>query len=150
MNTDEKILKSLEDLQAGQQALRADVKTLNGKVDTVEQGQQALQDVQEQQWEHIAQQGKILAGLGATAGTILDEQQAQRVDIRSLHTGMQSLHTEVHASKEELKSEIIAARADAKMDNVDLKATVVRQLKDHEKRIDALEDATGIPHPDKN
>ena len=119
------------------------VKQHNGKVDTVEQGQQALQDVQEQQWEHIAQQGKILAGLGATAGTILDEQQAQRVDIRSLHK-------EVHASKDELKAEIRAARAEAKMDNVDLKATAIRQLKDHEKRIDALEDATGIPHPDKN
>ena len=72
INTDEKILKTLAALQEGQQALRADVKTLNGKVDTVEQGQQALQDVQEQQWKQYAQQGKILAGIGATVGTILD------------------------------------------------------------------------------
>jgi len=37
MNNDEKILKILADLQAGQKAL-------NGKVDTLEQGQKALQD----------------------------------------------------------------------------------------------------------
>jgi hypothetical protein len=53
-------------------------------------------------------------------------------------------------SKEELKSEILAARAEAKMDTVDVKATVIRQLKGHESRIDALEDAAEIPHPDKN
>jgi hypothetical protein len=63
---------------------------------------------------------------------------------------MQSLHSEVHASKEELKAEIRAARADAKRDNIDLKATVVKELKDDKKRIEALEDAAEIPHPDKN
>jgi hypothetical protein len=33
---------------------------------------------------------------------------------------------------------------------MDVKATAMRQFKDHEKRIDTLEDATDIPHPDKN
>jgi hypothetical protein len=59
-------------------------------------------------------------------GTILEEQQAQRIDIRSLHT-------ELHASKDELKAEILSARANAKAE-----------------RIDALEENAGIPHPDKN
>jgi hypothetical protein len=49
-----------------------------------------------------------------------------------------------------LKAEIISARAEAKADNIDLKATVTRQLKDYGKRIDALEEETGIPNPDKN
>ena len=59
-------------------------------------------------------------------GTILEERQAQRIDIRSLHT-------ELHASKDELKAEILSARAKAKAE-----------------RIDALEENAGIPHPDKN
>ena len=101
MNTDEKLLKALEDL-------RADVKTLNTKVDSVEQGQKALETGQkalqddvtaiksetakipgiEQRLDH---HGKLLTGLTATTATVLEEQQAQRMDIRSLHT-------EVHES----------------------------------------------------
>jgi len=56
----------------------------------------------------------------------------------------------LHASKDELKAEILSAHAEAKADSVDLKATAVKRLKDHEKRIDALEENAGIPHPDKN
>jgi hypothetical protein len=33
---------------------------------------------------------------------------------------------------------------------MDVKATAMRHFKDHEQRIDTLEDATDIPHPDKN
>jgi hypothetical protein len=33
---------------------------------------------------------------------------------------------------------------------MDVKATAMRHFTDHEKRIDALEDAAEIPHPDKN
>jgi hypothetical protein len=79
----------------------------------------------------------------ATVGTILEEQQAQRIDIRSLHE-------EVHATKEELKSEILSARAEAKRTTTDLQATVVRKLTGHEQRIDDLEDEVGTPHPDEN
>jgi hypothetical protein len=42
------------------------------------------------------------------------------------------------------------ARAEARADSRDVKATAMRHFKDHEKRIDTLEDATEIPHPDKN
>ena len=65
-------------------------------------------------------------------------------------SGSQPEHTEVHASKEEVKAEILAARAEARADSMDVKATAMRQLKAHEKRIDTLEDATDIPHQDKN
>lgn len=125
MNNDEKILKALADLQADVTAMKGDI------------GKQL-----EQQGNTLTQQGKLLSGIAATMGTVLEEQQAQRMDIRSLHS-------EVHASKEELKGEILSARAEAKRDNIDLKATVVKELKDDKKRIEALEDAAEIPHPDK-
>ena len=93
--------------------------------------------------QKVDQQGKILTGLTATVGTILEEQQAQRIDIRSLHE-------ELHATKEELKSEILSSRAEAKRNTLDLQAAVSRKLKGHEQRIDDLEDEAGIPHPDEN
>jgi chromosome segregation ATPase len=160
MNTDEKILKALEDLQAGQKAL-------SGKVDTLEQGQKALQAEVGKHGEQLAalqddvtavksetgkipgieqkldHHGKLLTGFTANMGTVLEEQQAQRSDIRALHT-------EVHASKEELKEEILAARAEARADSMDVKAIAIRHFKGHEQRIDALEDAAEIPHPDKH
>lgn len=164
MSTDEKIIKLLEELRddvhilkdgqkileagqkvvefghktlkAGQQALQADVRGL-------QDGQKALQTDVQKQGKQLGQHGKILVGLADNMATVLEEQQAQRSDIRSLHT-------EVHASKEELKSEILSARTEARADSIDVKAAVMKPLKDHEQRIDALEDAAGIPHPDKN
>jgi regulator of replication initiation timing len=93
--------------------------------------------------QKVDQQGKVLAGLTATVGTILEEQQAQRIDIRSLHE-------ELHATKEELKSEILSSRAEAKRNTIDLKATLGRKIKGHDQRIDVLEDEASIPHPDEN
>ena len=146
MNSDEKILKILEGLKAdievlhdgqinlkkGQKSLQSDVTVLKGEIERIPAMEKQLD-----------QQGKLLAGVAANTGTVLEEQQTQRIDIRSLHT-------EVHASKDELKAEILSARAEAKADSIDLKATAMRPLKDHEKRIDALEEEAGIPHPDKN
>ena len=164
MNDTDKILQKLEELssdlkslqgnvtqlQNGQTSLQADVKglqdgqhSLQGVVKGVQEAQKSLHDTGERR-------GKLLTGIAQTVGTILEEQHAQRTDIRSLHDQGRSLHDELHASKEELKSEILAARAEAKRDTIDLKATVVRKLKSHEQRIDALEDAAGIPHPDEN
>lgn len=125
MTTDEKILNSLDALKTDVTAMKGEV----GKIPAIE--------------KQLDQQGKILTALAANVGTVLEEQQAQRIDIRSLHT-------ELHASKDELKAEILSARAEAKADSVDLKATAMRRIKDHEKRIDALEENAGIPHPDKN
>ena len=125
MNSDEKILKVLDGLQT-------DITEMKGEINKIPSIQKQLD-----------QHGKMLSVLGSHVGTILEEQQAQRIDIRSLHT-------ELHASKEELKAEILSARAEAKADSIDLKAIAMKQLKDHEQRIDALEDDAGIPHPDKN
>ena len=124
MNADAKILQVLDEL-------RAEVKGLKQGQQVLEAGQQALQDDMtavkadttkipglEQRLDH---HGKLLTGLTATTATVLEEQQAQRSDIRTLHT-------EVHASREELKGEIRAAREEAKRDNIDLKATVVKKI----------------------
>ena len=129
MNNDDKILKALEELQVDIASIK-DVQQQQGKDMT------ALKSGQEQQ-------GKLLHGITATMATVLEEQQAQRTDIRSLHT-------EVHASREELKSEILAARDEAKQDNIDLKATVVKKIQSLDRRTTNIEQHEGIENPDKN
>ena len=160
MSTDEKILKALDEL-------RTDFKGLKQGQQTLEDGQKALGDAMQKQGEQITalqddvtavkaetgkipgleqqldRQGKLLTGLTATTATILEEQHAQRSDIRSLHT-------EVHESREELKGEIRAARAEAKRDNIDLKATVVKRFQSGERRITNIEEHEGIENPEKH
>jgi hypothetical protein len=157
MNNDDKILKVLEELKAGQQTLQADVRTLKDGQKALETGQKVLQtdvasvkDVQQQESKDIAalksgqeQQGKLLNGITATVGTILEEQQAQRIDIRSLHT-------EVHETREEVKGEIRAARDEAKRDSIDLKATVVKKIQSLDRRTTNIEHQEGIENPEKN
>ena len=157
MNNDDKILKVLEELKAGQQTLQADVRTLKDGQKALETGQKVLQtdvasvkDVQQQESKDIAalksgqeQQGRLLNGITATVGTILEEQQAQRIDIRSLHT-------EVHETREEVKGEIRAARDEAKQDSIDLKATVVKKIQSLDRRTSNIEHHEGIENPEKN
>ena len=136
MNADDTIVKMLEELQSGQKALQADVAS--------------LKEVQQQQGKELAalksgqeHHGKLLTGMTATLETILEEQQAQRVDIRSLHT-------EVHESREELKGEIRAARDEAKRDNIDLQATVLKKNQSLDRRVTNLEEQAGIENPEKH
>ena len=160
MSTDEKALKILENLQAdirglkqGQQGLESGQQGLAAGQRALEAGQKALQDDMtavkadtgkipglEQRLDH---HGKLLTGLTATTATVLEEQQAQRSDIRSLHT-------EVHASREELKGEIRASRDEAKQDNMDLKATVVKKIQSLDRRTTNIEDQSGIENPEKH
>jgi chromosome segregation ATPase len=147
-------LKSLQGnvthLQDGQTLLQADVKGLQNGQHSLQGAVKGVQEAQKSFQETEDRRGKLLTGIADIASTILQEQHAQRTDIRSLHDQGRSLHDELHATKEELKSVILAARAEAKRDTMDLKAAVVRKLKSHEQRIDELEDAAGIPHPDEN
>ena len=129
MNDVDKVLQAIAGLQEGQKSLQA----------AIDQQGKAVKTLQ----ETVDQQGKTLAGLTGIMGTILEEQQAQRIDIRSLHD-------ELHATKEELKSEILSSQAEAKRNTIDLQATVSRKIKGHEQRIDVLEDEAHIPHPDEN
>ena len=139
MSTDEKVLKILEDLQTGQRALQDDVRTIKSETAKIP----GLEERLDNQGSTLTQQGKLLNGVAATMATVLEEQQAQRVDIRSLHT-------EVHETREELKGEIRAARAEAKRDNMDLKATVVKRFQSDERRITNIEEHEGIENPEKH
>jgi hypothetical protein len=89
------------------------------------------------------QHGKLLNEITANVGTLLEEHSAQRMDIRSLHT-------ELHETREELKGEIRAAREEAKRDNMDLKATVVKKIQSLDRRTTNIEQHEGIDNPDKN
>jgi hypothetical protein len=167
MSTDEKILQALDELwadvkglqqgqeglAAGQRALEAGQKGLEAGQKGLEAGQKALQDdvtavkaetgkipAIEQRLDH---QGKLLTGLTATTATVLEEQHAQRSDIRSLHT-------EVHETREELKGEIRAARDEAKRDSIDLKASVVKRFQSDERRITNIEEHEGLENPEKH
>ena len=51
---------------------------------------------------------------------------------------------------EELRGEILAARAEAKADILSLEAKLLRKVQRHERHIDNLEKATNTPDPDKN
>jgi hypothetical protein len=153
MSTDDKIIKILEELQSGQKALQEDVSSL--KDVQHKQGKQlaTLQDdttavknetgkipAIEQRLDH---HGKLLTGLTANMATVLEEQHAQRSDIRSLHT-------ELHESREEVKGEIREARDEAKRDTIDLKATVVKKIQSLDRRTSNIEEHKGIDNPDKN
>jgi hypothetical protein len=153
MSTDEQVLKILEDVQA-------DIKGLKQGQQGLAAGQQALQDDMtavkaetakipglEQRLDH---QGKLLTGLTATTATLLEEQQAQRVDIRTLHTEVHESREELKGEIEEVKSEVRAARAEAKRDNIDLKATVVKRFQSDERRITNIEEHEGIENPEKH
>jgi outer membrane murein-binding lipoprotein Lpp len=139
MSTDENLLKILENLQAGQRTLEAGQKALQEDVTAIKSETAKIPGL-EQRLDH---HGKLLTGLTATTATVLEEQQAQRSDIRSLHT-------EVHASREELKGEIRAARDEAKQDNMDLKATVVKKIQSLDRRTTNIEEHQGIENPEKH
>ena len=153
MNSDDKIIKILEELQAGQKSLEAGQKSLQAIVQ--KQGEQlaTLQDDVtaiksetakipglEQRLDH---HGKLLTGLTASMATVLEEQQAQRSDIRSLHT-------EVHETREEVTGEIRAAREEAKRDNIDLQATVLKKNQSLDRRVTNLEEEAGVVNPEKH
>src|SRR5437763_16314240 len=116
MSTDENVLKILEDLQAGQQALQDDmtgVKADTARIPGVEQ--------------RLDRMGKLLTGLTATTATVLEEQHAQRSDIRTLHTEVHASREDVKGESEEVKGESRAARAEAERDNIESKATVAKR-----------------------
>jgi outer membrane murein-binding lipoprotein Lpp len=146
MNIDEKVLKILEDLQAGQKALQDDMTAVRGDVSALQDDVSAIKTetakipAMEQQLDH---HGKLLTGLTATMATVVEEQQTQRMDIRSLHT-------EVHETREEVTGEVRAAREEAKRDTMDLKAAVVKRFQSDERRITNIEEHEGIENPEKH
>jgi GTP-binding protein EngB required for normal cell division len=54
---------------------------------------------------------------------------------------------EIQSSEERLRAEILAARAEAKADHLQLAGKVDKIAKNHERRLEALEEKTGTPKP---
>jgi chromosome segregation ATPase len=167
MNNDNKILQALDELRADIKGLKQGQQGLEAGQKALAAGQKALGDAVQKQGDQLAtlqadvtavkaetgkipgieqrldHHGKLLTGLTATMATVLEEQQAQRSDIRSLHT-------EVHETREEVKGEIRAARDEAKRDSIDLKAAVVKRFQSDERRITNLEEHEGSENPEKH
>ncbi len=57
---------------------------------------------------------------------------------------------EISASEDRLRAEIVAARAEAKADHLHLAGKVDRIAKSHDRRLEALEEKTGSPNPEKH
>jgi hypothetical protein len=97
---------------------------------------------------------KILGALTDNVATVLEEQQAQRTDIRYIQREMatkqdlEEVRTEMATKTdiEEVRNEIV----DLKIEMHDIKVSLTKKVNSHEKRIDNLEKHTGIPNPDKN
>ena len=58
--------------------------------------------------------------------------------------------TRIEETKEELRTEILAARAEAKATILTVDAKLVKRVNSHEKRIDELETEVGLPNPHKH
>ena|SRR5947209_277864 len=94
MSTDEKILQTLEDLQAGQKALQADVSS--------------IKDVQQKQGEQLEKQGKQIEALQTDVKTLsgkVDTVDAKvntlELKIEAIHEYQKKAHTEIMASQEQ-------------------------------------------------
>lgn len=57
---------------------------------------------------------------------------------------------EIQASEERLRAEMLAARAEAKADHLQLAGKVDKIAKNHERRLEALEEKTETPNPHKH
>ena len=108
---------------------------------------------------------KILDALSLNVATILQEQQAQRTDIRSLQrdvsylkidieTGKSELVTKMEKIEEKIEDKIEAVRAELKADietaKIELKSEVSKTLKAHSQRLTNLEEHVGIADPTKH
>ena len=153
MNADDKMVKILEELQSGQKELRAVVQKQGEQLTVLQDDVTAIKSETakipglEQRLDH---HGKLLTGLTATTATVLEEQQAQRSDIRSLHTEVHASREELKGEIEEVKGEVRAAREEAKQDNMDLKAAVVKKIQSLDRRTSNIEDQSGIENPEKH
>ncbi len=57
---------------------------------------------------------------------------------------------EIKSTEERIQAEILAARAEAKADHLQLAGKVDRIAKSHDRRLTALEEKTGSPNPEKH
>jgi RecB family exonuclease len=63
---------------------------------------------------------------------------------------MKSVYEKIGATKEELRAEIVAARAEAKADTLHLGGKIDKIAKSQERRLESLEEKTGSPNVEKH
>ena len=88
---------------------------------------------------------QLLEGLSTNVSTILEEQQSQRIDIRSLQKDVSKINATMAT-----KTDLDHVRNELKADIQDLRAEVTRILKVHDKRLANLEDNAGLTDPTKH
>jgi RecB family exonuclease len=71
-----------------------------------------------------------------------------------IHASEERIQAELFASeqrtKDELRAEILAARAEAKVDHLHVRGKIDKIEKSNDKRLTALEEKTGSPNPEKH
>ena len=85
--------------------------------------------------------------------TAMEALKAGQDDLRETMEQMPTkeyVRAEINSAKEELSTQILAARAEAKLDILNLDVKLVKKVKQHDKRIDELEKERGLPNPNKN
>jgi peptidoglycan hydrolase CwlO-like protein len=125
MNSDEKILNILEDIQANIKVLHAGQKNLEDGQKNLEAGQKNLEDGQK----------NLEAG-----------QMVLQADVKELHGKVDNVDLKaeaIHAYQLKAQGEIMGIMTDISEING-------QEQKKLEERVEVLEEHAGIPHPDKN
>ncbi len=81
-------------------------------------------------------------------GKLLEPIKKDLQEVKQSQTQTNTALEAVQAGQEDIR-EKLETKAD-KVDIQDLKAEVVKKIKDHETRIDDLEKEVGLPHPHKH
>jgi chromosome segregation ATPase len=147
-NTDEKILKALEDLQVGQKNLQADVQKQGKRLETLEAGQKTLQADVSVMKDVQQKQGKRLEAVESGQNALRDDVAGIKTDVavlrgsqKTLESGQQALELKVeaiHAYQQQAHDEIMGHL-------IDTAEIAGRDQKILEKRIERIEKHLGLP-----
>lgn len=78
---------------------------------------------------------------------ITDSTENIKIELRSeIREVKNELRKEIKEVKKDLLEEVLAARAEAKIDSVTMQGKIDKVIKNHERRISALEETSGISH----
>lgn len=91
----------------------------------------------------------ILGELSKNVATILEEQQAQRTDIRSLQHDMSSMKADM-ARKNDLEEVKIELKDDIETAKIEVKAEIAKTSKSHNTRLTNLEEHLRLTDPTKH
>ena len=128
MNNDDKMVKMLEELQAGQKAIKADVAGLKTDVGGLKSDVGTVKDVQQKQ-------GQQLEAIEAGVKTL-----NSKVD--RLEDGQGHIHTalKIVATKQDVEVAVDSAKSELKADILILDSKVVKKVQSVDRRVTNIED----------